>query len=63
MRKTLFQTRDEVPLFDTLKWTRDVEKAYVEIWRRWVDGTEFEDSEEFANSQGAVQESGCIWIE
>lgn len=62
LRRRLIESRDKMPLFDTLKWTRDVESAYQEMWRRWVEGTEFETSEEYEQSQGPEKQSGCIWV-
>ncbi|KAI5124687.1 hypothetical protein M0805_004295 [Coniferiporia weirii] len=38
LRKALFMNRDQMPLFDTLRWTRNLEKGYEEAWRRWVQG-------------------------
>jgi hypothetical protein len=46
LRKRLFTTRESLQLFDTVAWTRNVERGYFEAWRRWVVGTEFEDSPE-----------------
>lgn len=41
LRKELFLNREQMPLFDTMKWTRDLEKGITEAWRRWVMGTCF----------------------
>jgi len=62
LRRDLFLSRDRNALFDTTMWTRNAEKAYVEIWRRWVEGTEFEESEEWQACQGPEKQSGCIWL-
>jgi protein O-GlcNAc transferase len=36
LRMRLFLTRDVSPLFDTPRWTRNLEKGYWEAWRRWA---------------------------
>ena len=56
LRKRLFLTREHSRLFDTLRWTQNLEKGYDEAWRRWVTAEEFEDISEKTSS------SGCIWI-
>lgn len=38
------------------------QNAYEEIWRRWTEGTEFEDSAEWQNCTGPEKESGCIYL-
>lgn len=38
MRKVLFEAKWTCPLFDTRRWVKDVEGAYQEAWKRWVDG-------------------------
>ena len=63
LRRNLFLNRDRMPLFDTVRWTRNVEKAYAEAWRRWVEGTQFEMSDEWEACTGPEKESGCIWVE
>ncbi|EIN13738.1 hypothetical protein PUNSTDRAFT_140213 [Punctularia strigosozonata HHB-11173 SS5] len=62
LRRDLFLARDRMPLFDTARWTRNLEKGFWEAWRRWVEGTEFEGSEEWEACDGPEKESGCIWI-
>lgn len=56
LRKRLFNTREHSRLFDTLRWTRNLETGYIEAWKRWVTGEEFEDI------NGNLDQSGCIWI-
>jgi protein O-GlcNAc transferase len=51
-----------MPLFDTARWTRNVENAYAEAWRRWETGTEFEDSEEWRACEGEEKQSACIRV-
>lgn len=63
LRRNLFLNRDRMPLFDTARWTRNIEKGYKEAWRRWVLGTEFEGSEEWERCDGPEKESGCIFVE
>ncbi|GJJ09471.1 hypothetical protein Clacol_003694 [Clathrus columnatus] len=62
LRKELFLHREQWPLFDTRKWTRDLEKGITEAWRRWVAGTCFEISGEWEDSEGPEKTSGSIWI-
>ncbi|KAI0068507.1 TPR-like protein [Artomyces pyxidatus] len=62
LRRKLFINRDHMPLFDTARWTRNIEKGYREAWRRWASGTAFEDSEEWEASSGPVKDSACMVI-
>lgn len=62
LRRNLFLNRDRMPLFDTTRWTRNIEKAYWEAWRRWVEGTQFEASDEWEACSGPEKQSGCIWV-
>jgi len=39
LRRMLFHARWSSALFDTGRWTRDLEDAYEEAWKRWVAGT------------------------
>ncbi|KAG2176296.1 hypothetical protein INT43_005530 [Umbelopsis isabellina] len=57
LRKRLYTTRERNRLFDTLRWTRNLETGYIEAWRRWVTGEEFEDI------NGNLDQSGCIWVQ
>lgn len=41
LRRSLYLSRDKMPLFDTQRWTRNLEKGLTEAWRRWVVGTCF----------------------
>ena len=41
LRRNLYLNREEMPLFDTLRWTRNLEKGLAEAWRRWIAGTCF----------------------
>jgi hypothetical protein len=38
LRKLLWDNKWSCGLFDTRRWVSDVERAYEEAWRRWVDG-------------------------
>lgn len=38
LRKLLFDAKWHCALFDTRRWVRDLEEAYEEAWRRWVNG-------------------------
>lgn len=62
LRRNLFLNRDRMPLFDTERWTRNIEKAYWEAWRRWVGGTQFEQSDEWEACEGPEKQSGSIWV-
>lgn len=50
LRRNLYLNRDKMPLFDTRRWTKNVEKGYQVAWTRWVTG-----------SQEGVK-SGCIFV-
>jgi protein O-GlcNAc transferase len=63
LRRALFLNRDHMPLFDTARWTRNLEKGFREAWRRWALGTEFEASREWEECDGPEKESGCIFVE
>lgn len=62
LRRNLFLNRDRMPLFDTMRWTRNLEKGLHEAWRRWVEGTQYELSDEWEASLGQEKDSGCIWV-
>lgn len=69
LRKKLFLTREtESKLFDTKQWVKDLEKGYIEAWKRWVLGVDMDDSAEIEayleNEMGrrGVGESGHIWV-
>lgn len=64
LRKMLFLTRDKNPLFDTRGWTRALERGYEEAWKRFVEGTDVEDSAEWeALPEDAPEKrSGHIWL-
>ncbi|RDA90081.1 hypothetical protein CP533_5558 [Ophiocordyceps camponoti-saundersi (nom. inval.)] len=38
IRRLLWENRWQCGLFDTRRWVEEVECAYEEAWRRWVDG-------------------------
>ncbi|KAI0778188.1 TPR-like protein [Trametes elegans] len=62
LRRNLYINRDQMPLFDTMRWTRNLEKGLREAWRRWVEGTQYELSDEWEACGGEEKASGCIWI-
>jgi len=35
LRRRLFLTRDKIPLFDTKRWVRNLEKGMIQAWRSW----------------------------
>ncbi|KAG9315067.1 glycosyl transferase family 41-domain-containing protein [Chiua virens] len=41
LRWGLFLSRETMPLFDTQRWVKNLEKGFVAAWRRWVDGSHF----------------------
>lgn len=43
LRRALWEQRDQSLLFDTLRWTRNLEKGLCEAWRRWETGQEFDE--------------------
>ncbi|KAF9429952.1 hypothetical protein BGZ94_008908 [Podila epigama] len=43
LRRKLWENRDQSLLFDTLRWTRNLEKGLAEAWRRWETGQEFDE--------------------
>lgn len=40
LRKLLFEERWRCRLFDTRRWVRDLEEAYEQVWKGWVNGEE-----------------------
>lgn len=38
LRRMLWKGRWTSKLFDTRRWTKDLELAYEEVWRKWVEG-------------------------
>lgn len=40
LRKLLFDAKWTCALFDTRRWVSDLEEAYEEAWKRWVEGIE-----------------------
>jgi hypothetical protein len=38
LRRRLFLTRDHIPLFDTARWVRDIEKGLLLCWETWLRG-------------------------
>ncbi|KAI8338675.1 glycosyl transferase family 41-domain-containing protein [Chlamydoabsidia padenii] len=67
LRRQLFLSREASPLFDTKKWTKHLELGYLEAWRRWVRGYEFEDLlpvlPDDDDEKAHAVASGCIWIQ
>ncbi|ORY72723.1 hypothetical protein BCR35DRAFT_307496 [Leucosporidium creatinivorum] len=56
LRRKLFLSREQSPLFDTRRWVQNMEKGLTEAWKRWVQGTEFE------VGMGVEKQTGCIWV-
>lgn len=55
LRRRLFMSREQSRLFDTQRWTRNLESGFKEAWRRWVTTEEFDDLR-------PNEKSGCIWV-
>lgn len=51
LRRNLYLNRDQMPLFDTRRWVRNLETGYSAAWGRWVDGSESDNNR-----------SGCIYV-
>lgn len=51
LRRCLFLTRETMPLFDTQRWVKNLEKGYIAAWKRWVDGSQFRVG---YNNEGAI---------
>lgn len=64
LRHNLYLHRHRMPLFDTFRWTQNLEKGLEEAWRRWVSGTEFLLSKEWlALPENAPEkQSTAIWV-
>ncbi|KAF9917473.1 hypothetical protein FBU30_000740 [Linnemannia zychae] len=43
LRRALWEKRDQSLLFDTPRWTHNLEKGLCEAWRRWETGQEFDE--------------------
>ncbi|KAF9957229.1 hypothetical protein BGZ70_009595 [Mortierella alpina] len=59
LRRDLWEKRDQSLLFDTLRWTRNLEKGLCEAWRRWETGQEFD---ELLESSGAAAVGGHVMM-
>lgn len=64
LRKELFLSRDSNKLFDTQRWVRHLERGYEEAWKRWVQGIDMEESQEWdaLPEQHPAKQSGHIWV-
>ncbi|KAI8597897.1 glycosyl transferase family 41-domain-containing protein [Dissophora ornata] len=58
LRRKLWENRDRSLLFDTMRWTRNLEKGLCEAWRRWESGQEFDELLENNLSMSSVNGSG-----
>ncbi|KIM34507.1 glycosyltransferase family 41 protein [Serendipita vermifera MAFF 305830] len=54
LRKNIFLNRNRMPLFDTARWTRNLEKGLYEIWDRWATSCVSPWSED--------EDEGCVSI-
>lgn len=58
LRKQLFLNRESMPLFDTAKWTRDLENGIILALDKWkVDLKRFQEGE-----RGGKRETRCIVV-
>lgn len=62
LRKQLFLTRERSPLFDTARWTRNLEQGFEEAWRRFVQGTDSEDTPEWQAAPDDLKKTCSIWV-
>lgn len=60
LRRRLFLSREHSRLFDTHRWTRNLENGFAEAWRRWVVAEELEDLQD--KDTQLVQRPGSIWV-
>lgn len=51
LRQCLFLRRETMPLFDTRRWVKNLEKGFIAAWKRWVDGSQFRVG---YNDEGAI---------
>lgn len=51
LRRYLFLNRETMPLFDTRRWVKNLEKGFITAWKRWVDGSQFRVG---YNNEGAI---------
>ncbi|KAH0833110.1 TPR-like protein [Lanmaoa asiatica] len=60
LRRSLFLTRETMPLFDTRRWVKNLEKGFMAAWKRWVDGSQFRVG---YNNEGAivVRDADDMW--
>lgn len=63
LRRNIYLNRNTMPLFDTARWTKNIEKGFRVIWQRWVDGTQFEASDEWEACNGPEKESSCVFVQ
>jgi protein O-GlcNAc transferase len=54
LRKNIFLNRNRMPLFDTRRWIRNLERGFEEIWKRWATSCKPPWTEE--------QDEGCVAI-
>ncbi len=62
LRRSLCQHRNKIPLYDTERWTRNLEKGFEQAWETWVRGGGFLHFKTGAPEQ-AYNCNGYIWIQ
>lgn len=55
LRRKLFLSREQSPLFDTKRWVENMEKGLTEAWKQWVRGFEFEGESALSLQFGQVE--------
>ncbi|KAH9469778.1 hypothetical protein Pst134EA_007055 [Puccinia striiformis f. sp. tritici] len=71
LRQRLFFNREKSALFDTVRWTRNLESGLWEAWKRFVEGSDSEESAEWKSagsesspeSLKSAMKSCSIWIQ
>ena len=61
LRRNLCKSRNEMPLFDTKRWTRNLEQGYERAWESWVRGGGFLHFKTGAPEQ-PYNCNGYIWV-
>jgi len=66
LRQRLFFNREKSALFDTVRWTRNLERGLWEAWRRFVEGEDCEESAEWQaglDKDILAKRSCSIWVQ
>ncbi|WAQ83315.1 hypothetical protein PtA15_3A684 [Puccinia triticina] len=64
LRQRLFFNREKSALFDTVRWTRNLERGLWEAWERFVQGADCEEGAEWKSADSADAKGSCsIWVQ